>query len=44
MANEMDTSNNFAAAVTNIDPTEFDVTISALLLGLGAEKYVDIFR
>ncbi|XP_075970083.1 uncharacterized protein LOC142972678 [Anticarsia gemmatalis] len=28
---------------TKIDPTEFDVTISAILVGLGAEKYVDIF-
>ncbi|XP_028161977.1 uncharacterized protein LOC114353975 [Ostrinia furnacalis] len=32
------------AKVSKIDPTEFDVTISALLLGLGAEKYVEIFR
>lgn len=30
--------------VSNIDPTEFDVTISALLMGIGAEKYVHIFR
>lgn len=32
------------STVSKIDPTEFDVTISALLLGLGAEKYVEIFR
>ncbi|CAH0720784.1 unnamed protein product, partial [Brenthis ino] len=27
-----------------IDPTGFDVTMSAILIGLGAEKYVEIFR
>lgn len=27
-----------------IDPTGFDVTMSAILIGLDAEKYIDIFR
>lgn len=27
-----------------IDPMGFDVTMSALLIGLGAEKYIEIFR
>lgn len=27
-----------------IDPNSFDVTMSAVLIGLGAEKYIDIFR
>lgn len=27
-----------------IDPTEFDVTIAALLTGLGATKYIKIFK
>ncbi|XP_045785207.1 uncharacterized protein LOC123880877 [Maniola jurtina] len=27
-----------------IDPNGFDVTMSAVLIGLGAEKYLDIFR
>ncbi|XP_047527959.1 uncharacterized protein LOC125064779 [Vanessa atalanta] len=27
-----------------IDPTGFDITMSALLIGLGAEKYINIFR
>lgn len=43
MVNEIDTITKLCTN-TKIDPTEFDVTISALLIGLGAEKYVDIFR
>ncbi|CAG9783703.1 unnamed protein product [Diatraea saccharalis] len=31
-------------AINKINPTEFDVTVSALLLGVGAEKYLDIFK
>ncbi|OWR42915.1 putative Fasciclin-2 precursor [Danaus plexippus plexippus] len=27
-----------------IDPTGFDVTMTAVLIGLGAEKYIDVFR
>ncbi|XP_023943999.1 uncharacterized protein LOC112050086 [Bicyclus anynana] len=27
-----------------IDPNAFDVSMSAVLIGLGAEKYIDIFR
>ncbi|XP_026495226.1 uncharacterized protein LOC113400062 [Vanessa tameamea] len=27
-----------------IDPTGFDITMSALLIGLGGEKYINIFR
>lgn len=27
-----------------INPTEFDITMNALLIGLEAEKYVDVFR
>ncbi|XP_041977077.1 uncharacterized protein LOC121731623 [Aricia agestis] len=27
-----------------INPNEFDVSVSALLIGLGGEKYIDIFR
>lgn len=27
-----------------INPTGFDVTMSALLIGLGAEKYIENFR
>lgn len=30
--------------VDRVDPTSFDVTIGALLISMGAEKYVDIFR
>lgn len=29
---------------TKIDPTDFDVTVSAMLTALGAEKYIDVFR
>lgn len=29
---------------TSTDPTQFDLTTSALLVGIDAEKYVDIFR
>ncbi|XP_059054388.1 uncharacterized protein LOC131848513 [Achroia grisella] len=32
------------ALINKIDPLEFDITIGALLIGIGAEKYVDIFR
>ncbi|XP_011550126.3 uncharacterized protein LOC105382007 [Plutella xylostella] len=32
------------ASSSKINPSEFDVTITALLIGLGAEKYIDIFR
>ncbi|KAL4703007.1 hypothetical protein ACJJTC_009993 [Scirpophaga incertulas] len=30
--------------IYKINPMEFDITVSALLFGIGAEKYVDIFR
>jgi hypothetical protein len=43
MATEDDIISNLSA-ISNFNPTEFDVTVSALLLGIGAEKYVDIFR
>lgn len=29
---------------TRIDPKQFDVSINAILIGVGAEKYVDIFK
>ncbi|CAH0406525.1 unnamed protein product [Chilo suppressalis] len=32
------------ASFNKINPTGFDVTVSALLLGVGGEKYVDIFK
>ncbi|XP_053625162.1 uncharacterized protein LOC128683493 isoform X2 [Plodia interpunctella] len=46
MANEADREDNlFNLNLGNkIDPTEFDVTIGSLLIGLGAEKYIEIFR
>ncbi|XP_013186478.2 uncharacterized protein LOC106131814 [Amyelois transitella] len=46
MANDTDGDNSLSKlnVVNKIDPTEFDVTIGSLLIGLGAEKYIDIFR
>ncbi|KAJ2952786.1 hypothetical protein O0L34_g7145 [Tuta absoluta] len=44
MANEAEFVVELPSTCNNIDPNEFDVTISALLIGLGAEKYIDIFR
>ncbi|XP_063620880.1 uncharacterized protein LOC134793240 [Cydia splendana] len=29
---------------TKINPNEFDVAVSAMLIGLGGEKYLDVFR
>lgn len=40
----MNITANRTLSSTKIDPTEFDVTINAILIGLGAEKYVDIFK
>ncbi|CAK1581966.1 unnamed protein product [Parnassius mnemosyne] len=41
----MDSGNNDKLSISDkINPTEFDVTMNALLIGLEAEKYVDIFR
>ncbi|CAB3236388.1 unnamed protein product [Arctia plantaginis] len=40
----MNTTVNRTLSSTKIDPTEFDVTINAILIGLGAEKYIDIFK
>ncbi|XP_014358421.2 uncharacterized protein LOC106710774 [Papilio machaon] len=43
----MDTDEGKHSAIVindKINPTEFDVTMHALLVGLEAEKYVDIFR
>lgn len=42
--NDADNMNELLPTTNKIDPTDFDVTVSALLTGLGAEKYVDIFR
>ncbi|KAM3963492.1 uncharacterized protein ACR2FA_002429 [Aphomia sociella] len=43
MDSEIDSISKLAL-VNKVDPLEFDVTISALLIGIGAEKYIDIFR
>ncbi|XP_046964998.1 uncharacterized protein LOC124533637 [Vanessa cardui] len=42
----MDTENELSnlSPHNNINPTGFDITMSALLIGLGAEKYINIFR
>lgn len=42
--NDADNMNELIPTTNKIDPLDFDVTVSALLTGLGAEKYVDIFR
>lgn len=42
--NDADNMNELLPTTNKIAPTDFDVTVSALLTGLGAEKYVDIFR
>lgn len=42
--NDADNMKELLPTTNKIDPTDFDVTVSALLTGLGAEKYVDIFR
>lgn len=42
--NDADNMNELLPTTNKIVPTDFDVTVSALLTGLGAEKYVDIFR
>lgn len=42
--NDADNMNELLLTTNKIDPTDFDVTVSAFLTGLGAEKYVDIFR
>ncbi|XP_050345303.1 uncharacterized protein LOC126770154 [Nymphalis io] len=39
----MDIENELLSTNT-VDPTAFDVTMSALLIGLGGEKYINIFR
>ncbi|XP_047988846.1 uncharacterized protein LOC125228354 [Leguminivora glycinivorella] len=35
---------SISANDTKINPNEFDVAVSAMLIGLGGEKYLDIFR
>lgn len=41
----MDTDEGKEVVINDkINPTEFDVTMHALLVGLDAEKYVEIFR
>ncbi|XP_049867147.1 uncharacterized protein LOC126367598 [Pectinophora gossypiella] len=44
MAEQIETISDITPVCSNINPTEFDVTTSALLIGVGAEKYIDIFR
>lgn len=42
--NDADNMNELVPSTNKIDPTDFDVTVSAMLTASGAEKYVEIFR
>ncbi|XP_030024277.2 uncharacterized protein LOC115443139 [Manduca sexta] len=41
---EQDNTDSIISTANKIDPTEFDVTVSALLIGAGAEKFIKIFK
>ncbi|KAG6449498.1 hypothetical protein O3G_MSEX006099 [Manduca sexta] len=41
---EQDNTDSVISTANKIDPTEFDVTVSALLIGAGAEKFIKIFK